>query len=370
MRVFNKRLVLFFSYGVSLESWKMSGIIGREIKYYNYLAQHFKKIYFITYGMKSELKFKDMLAENIEILPKCNYLPSSIYQFLIPLIYRAELVRSDVYKTNQMSASMPAILAKWIYKKRLVVRCGYEWLFFLVCRKIMPLKIILAYFFEKIVYLTADKIILTSFYDKQYIEQKFRVKTSKVEVIPNCIDTDLFKYQNVLKEENSIIFVGRLETEKNIANLLEALSGLNLKLRIFGEGSLESDLKEKAESLNLKVEFHGVVSNERLLKEMNKSELFILPSLYEGNPKVLLEAMACGLPCIGTDVKGIAEIIEHKRNGWLCECDGESIRTAILNIMKDKNFRREIGQNAAKTIIENFSLKTILKKEVKVYNML
>ncbi len=87
-------------------------------------------------------------------------------------------------------------------------------------------------------------------------------------------------------------------------------------------------------------------------------------------PKALLEAMACGLPCIGSNVEGIREIIKHKENGYLCETDAESIRQAILEVLEDGALRKNIGQNARRTIIDNFSLKKGLEKEVALYESL
>ncbi|GAF93140.1 unnamed protein product, partial [marine sediment metagenome] len=107
--------------------------------------------------------------------------------------------------------------------------------------------------------------------------------------------------------------------------------------------------------------------NQKLPEELNKSNLFILPSLYEGCPKVLLEAMSCGLPCIGTNVAGIKEIIKHKKNGYLCRTDATSIKKVILNVLNNKELKERLSKNARKTITEHFSLESILKEEVKIY---
>jgi len=200
--------------------------------------------------------------------------------------------------------------------------------------------------------------------------KNFKINPEKIEVIPNYIDTNLFKPLNLPKEKNSIIFVGRLEEQKNLFNLIEAIATLPVKLVIIGNGSLKEKLKNFAKEKNAEVEFKENVPNEKLPEELNKSEFFILPSFYEGCPKVLLEAMACGLPGIGTNVEGIKEIIQHKENGYLCKTDTESIRKAILEVLNDKNLQEKISQNARKTILERFSLEKILEKEIKLYQSL
>ena len=367
MELENRKLVLFFTCGISLDIWHKAGNLTREIKLYNILARHFEKIHFITYGKKEELKFKEKLAKNIEILPKKICLPSKIYQFFIPLIYRKELKEIDIYKTNQMGASVPAILSKWFYKKKLVVRCGYEWLEFLEKQKVSHWGKKAIYFIEKIAYKNADKIVLTSEKDKKFVLKKFKIYPPKIEIIPNYIAVNLFKPLNNSKEKNRIIFVGRLEEEKNLFNLIEGIANLPVKLVVIGSGPLREKLEKFSKEKNANVEFKRNIDNEKLPEELNKSGIFILTSFYEGCPKTLLEAMACGLPCIGANIEGIREIVNHKKNGYLCEKDVESIMKAILRVLEDKTLREKISKNARRTILENFSLDKILEKELKIY---
>jgi len=365
-----KKLALFFTLGISLEDWRDIGNLDREIKPYRKLADYFEKIFFFTYGGRNDLKFWELVPENIRIFPKKWNLSLLVYSIFLPIIYRKELEKVNFLKTNQMLGSWAAVLAKIIHKKRLIVRCGYEWLSFLENQKKPLWKKVVAKFIEKIAYKNADKIILTSEKDKRFVIKNFKIYPEKIEVIPNYIDTNLFKPLNLPKEKNSIIFVGRLEEQKNLFNLIEAIATLPVKLVIIGNGSLKEKLKNFAKEKNAEVEFKENVPNEKLPEELNKSEFFILPSFYEGCPKVLLEAMACGLPGIGTNVEGIKEIIQHKENGYLCKTDTESIRKAILEVLNDKNLQEKISQNARKTILERFSLEKILEKEIKLYQSL
>jgi len=363
-------LALLFTRGVSLKTWEKVGNLDREIKPYKELAKYFNEIYFFTYGGKEELKYQKLFSENIKIFPKKWTLLSTLYNLFLPFLYRNELKKVDILKTNQMLGSWAGVVAKWLYKKKLVVRCGYEWLNFLENQKKSLWKRVAVKFIEKIAYRNADKIILTSEKDKNFIVKRFKIKPEKITVIPNYIDTDLFKPLSIPKEKNSIIFVGRLEKEKNLFNLIEAITTLPINLVIIGNGSLKEKLKNFAKEKNAKVEFKENIPNEKLPEELNKSEIFILPSFYEGCPKALLEAMACGLLCIGTNVEGIKEIIQHKENGYLCEPDAKSIKKAILEVLNDKDLQEKISQNARKTILEKFSLEKILEKEIKIYQSL
>jgi len=340
------KLALFFTKGVSLGIWEKVGNLDREVKPYKKLLDYFDEIYFLTYDNRS------YLFEGIKVLPMS--------------VFRKELKNIDIFKTNQMDGSWKAVIAKKIFKKKLVVRQGYQRSIFAQKAKTKKWKQVVIQSLEKFAYTNADAIIVSSKADKKYVEEKYKINPKKVNYIPNYIDTDLFKPLNVEKE-NRICFVGRLEDQKNLFNLIEAVKGLDIKLTIFGTGSLKDKLT-LASSEN--IEFKENINNKDLPGEINKSRLFILPSLYEGCPKVLLEAMSCGVPVIGTNVYGIDEIIKHKENGYLCETSVESIRSAIMNILDDNDLQKRMGLNARRTILENFSLDKVLKKEKSIYETL
>jgi len=371
MKLKNKKLALFFTVGVSLKIWEKIGNLDREIKPYKELAKCFNEIYFFTYGGKGDLKYQAILPKNIKIFPNKWNFPSKIYSFLLPLFYRKELKKADVLKTNQMSGSWTALLTKFLFGKKLIVRCGYQWRWTLEKNKAKKWKILLVSLIERFIYKKADAIVVTSPRAKKDIEQHYRISSSKIYIIPNYIDTDLFKPKNVKKEKGRICFVGRLSSEKNLLNLLKSVNGLDVKLVIFGSGKLKKKLKDRAKDVKrAEIEFRGNIPNNFLPEELNKSELFILPSLYEGMPKALLEAMACGLPCIGANVEGIREVIKHEKNGYLCETNANSIKEAIKEVLNNKKLQEKIGKGARQTVVNDFSLEKILRKEIGVYESL
>ena len=113
-----------------------------------------------------------------------------------------------------------------------------------------------------------------------------------------------------------------------------------------------------------------ILPNDQIPVELNKSQIFIIPSIFEGNPKVLLEAMACGLAIIGTEVMGIKEIINHEENGYLCKTNSGSIRKAIIELIKNPKLVKKTGENARKYILKNCSLEKIIRKEIRIYKSL
>ena len=91
-----------------------------------------------------------------------------------------------------------------------------------------------------------------------------------------------------------IVYVGRLSKEKNLFNLLSALSTTGYQLDLYGDGELKDSLQSRAQKLGIDAQFKGVVSNSKLPLILNRYNYFILPSISEGMPKALIEAMACG----------------------------------------------------------------------------
>lgn len=363
----SKTLALFFSKGMSLKQWDDLGMLERELLLYKELSNYFCRIYFFTYGDHNEMQYQKYLPDNIRICPKTNKLPLKLYSILLPFFYVKEIRRSDILKTNQMSGAWAAVVAKWISGAKLVVRCGYEWLEVMERRKYSFWSLKLAAFLENLAYKSADMVVFSNEADKEFARKRFSLGADTLVIIPNFVNSELFKPSALAKEKGRIIFIGKLEDQKNVFQLIEAVSTLEARLIIIGNGSLRGALEKFAKDKNAPVEFWGNIPNSRLPEELNKSELFILPSLYEGHPKVLLEAMSCGLPCIGTNVKGINSVIRHKKDGYLCEIGVENIRVAIQEVLDDNQLMSCIGSNARETVLNSFGLQKIVQMELDIY---
>ena len=202
---------------------------------------------------------------------------------------------------------------------------------------------------ERRVFNQADRVEVTTEAMAATVQEQYGVAKDVIRVIPNYVETERFKPQShALGERFRIGFVGRLDTQKNVGELLRAVTGLDAELILVGDGPQRAALEATAAAGKISAKFLGRVDNAELPSLLNSWDLFILPSLYEGHPKSLLEAMACGLAVIGTNVPGIAEIIVDGENGLLCETDAESIRAAIQRAMSDERLRVQMGQQARK----------------------
>jgi glycosyltransferase involved in cell wall biosynthesis len=92
--------------------------------------------------------------------------------------------------------------------------------------------------------------------------------------------------------------------------------------------------------------------------------VFVLPSRFEGNPKALLEAMACGLPVIGTNVQGIRDIIRHQFNGILVDSGVESLAEAIEMLLTKPELAHKLGNQAARDIADRYTFDEIVRLEL------
>nr|WP_319374968.1 glycosyltransferase family 4 protein [uncultured Methanobacterium sp.] len=209
--------------------------------------------------------------------------------------------------------------------------------------------------------------------------------SEKIEVIPFGVDTDFFRPLDVYKDENifQILSVGYLIERKGFEYLIRAMPHVlteheNARLKIVGSGPLESKLKSLIYELDLgdQVEIVKNVSDEKLLMMYNSADLFVLPSIVdsqgntEGLGVVLLEAMACGVPVIGSDVGGISDIIENKENGLLVEekLIGNLSKSISLLII-DNELRNNLTINGQIMIKTKFSWKKISNQYVNVYQI-
>ncbi len=358
-----KIIAVFFTHGVSLELWEKRGMFSREVRFYEELAREVGEVWFFTYGEHDE-QYLNRLGPNIRLFPKRCKCPPSHYALMLPFVYRKQLKQADVIRIHQTAGAIPALLAHWLLHKPLIVRCGYQWSKFLERTGASKIKQWAVAVIEKIAYDTAAFVIITSQEDLEYVAQRYAIERSKLNLIPNWVDTDLFKPMSVEKQPRTICFVGRLEEQKNLHALVKAMRGVQANLVLYGEGSQRTQLEDAAHEYGVNVEFRGRIANEELPAALNACEIFVLPSFYEGNPKVLLEAMACGLPVIGTRVEGIQGVIRDGENGVLCGTDVPSIHAALARLLGEPSTRQRLGASARETILGNASLSQAIHLEV------
>ena len=166
-----------------------------------------------------------------------------------------------------------------------------------------------------------------------------------------------------LEKKNIIINVGRLVEQKNQIELIEIFSRCNYKnwvLKIYGNGHLKEEIKNKIKELNLQ---KHVLLNEfthNIDAEYSQAKIFALSSLYEGFPNALIEAMAHGLASISYDCHtGPRDIIEDNTNGFLVSLSNKTVFVEKLNSLMNDEHQRMFLSNEAKKVNEVYSLNKI-----------
>jgi glycosyltransferase involved in cell wall biosynthesis/peptidoglycan/xylan/chitin deacetylase (PgdA/CDA1 family) len=179
----------------------------------------------------------------------------------------------------------------------------------------------------------SDKVIAVSVALKDQMV-KIGVPSEKIVVIPNGVNADLFAPMDHVEcrrklgltlNKKIILFVGNLVKIKGVETLVTAFAGLRVNglLVLVGDGPLEGTLRAKVKAMGIEdsVIFAGRKPHDEIRYYMNACDVFCLPSVNEGCPNVLLEAVACGKYIVATRVGGIPEIIESDKIGIMVEPD-------------------------------------------------
>ena len=168
--------------------------------------------------------------------------------------------------------------------------------------------------------------------------------------------------------------VGRLHEQKGHIYLLQAAALIHqayprARFRIIGDGPLRESLEAQSRALGVDgiVEFLGARND--VPAQLRQFDLFILPSLWEGLPYVLLEAMAAGLPIVTTGVDGVKEMIADGREGIVVPSrNARALAAAVVDLMGNGARRANLGVNGARVVEERFSLDAMIDQTVNVYS--
>jgi len=362
------KLLLLMTPNMSLEKWHELGQLSRELNYYTALCRSSGlKLLIFSYGRDDEKYLKGHSGMEVLCIPgwisrKIPFrVQNLLYHVWALMFFREQFGRVVLSKTNQYSSSGFGLILKAIFGIPLVVRMGYYYSHFLGLGFVQRIK-------ERIAFRLCDLIIVTSNEASAFIKKNYGISHEKILSMYNAIDLELFKPSGRQKEYD-FIFIGRFEKQKNIGLLMQVLCGLNMKSLIIGKGSL-SHVVQEALSRTQSMEWKESVDNSELPFYYNKARCVILLSEYEGSPKVLLEAMACGTPGIGTSVPGTRECIDHGVNGILVGNREADIRRDILSWFSDLNQLETMGHKASGWVRHHCDMTKNINREIEFYGIL
>ena len=229
-------------------------------------------------------------------------------------------------------------------------------------------------------------VIAISQHVRQHLLYDFYLNEKYLRLIYNGTDLSRFPDEISLaeKKESRIAFgfdpdvptlgiVARLSSVKGHEFFFKALAGIrddyDFQVMVVGEGPEEESLFDLVKRLHLadKVRFLGMMENT--LPVLKAMDVFVLPSLQEGLSLSILEAQACGLPVVATNVGGISEIVENERTGILTQPrDDKALGKAIVRFLEDPESAENMGYAGKVLVDRQFSLEEMVKKVIGVYN--
>ncbi len=203
---------------------------------------------------------------------------------------------------------------------------------------------------------------------QELLINKYSIDPKKIAVITNAVDCNYFSSNGSKKAKDpTALFIGRYVVEKDPITLLEAFRLVTkeiptAKLILTANGELEADVKDYIKKLNIEgvTMLPGRPDNRDLLQA---AWVFVMSSIREGSPNVILEAMSMGLPVVGTAVGGIPELIANGENGLLtAPSDPQALAKAIITLFKDSDLRKSMGKKA-RSVVESCYAMTFMARK-------
>ncbi len=233
------------------------------------------------------------------------------------------------------------------------------------------------WFTEKFIYHTADILLTNSTRIQRRLCERYPGK--QIFSIPNLLEFPVEAWQDRCRGDSSdrlIVSVGRFASEKGHRYLLEALCLLERqeiawRCVFLGDGSLEAELRALAVQREISewVDFPGF--REDVFAVLLTADVFVLPSLHEGSPNALIEAMGLGMPCIASAVGGVVDLIEDGENGILVPpADPAALATALHRVLSARDLSVSLGRNARATVQREFDSAASMRTLESMYRRL
>jgi len=358
--------------GTSDDPIKSGGMEVYTEGFVRYLKREVERIIIVTRRFKNTPPYEK--SDNIEVYRvgwiKGPYMRNP--SFNLNAFFRALLLDFDIAISYGPVSSFFGWFLSIIRRKKLVaVPHGVAYLqpqYNRILKKVL-------FFFERIAYKNADAVVFLSEAEKEQFEKKIGVLPKRFEVIPTGVELPEVSDGCIIKvredfglgESVTLVAVGRLIGVKGIDVLIRALEGLEdeFKVLIVGDGPERKRLEDLAETCRVREKIIFTGWRDDIPAILAASDIFILPSYSEGLPIALLEAMAAGKACIVTDI-GLP--VENGKEALVVEAGnvGE-LRGAIEDLLKDKELRQRLGEEAKKKVINDFSWEKAIQNYLKLF---
>lgn len=366
-------LLFVMSFRSSLTKWRETGMLDREVALLNGFmdAGLYRTILIVSYDPADRDLLRAAQADGsirrgIDLLLPDRKPGSALSAFLYSLRshsrWRARLGTRPVIRSNQISGAWTAILAQWRSGAPFVLRCGYS-LSKRFALQGKPVRSRLALLVERIG-LWACEVCFVSSLDVRDHYARWK-HADAIVLTPTFVDTVVFRPARPLDFAAPVLFVGRLEPQKNVEALIAGCGEVGLALDIVGDGSLRTELEALAARLGVRARFLGTVPNTSLADLYRAHAVYALPSHHDPMPKTLIEAMASGLVCVSTPTKGGQELLVDGRSGYMARgFAARDVAEALRRAMGER--RMDVGDAAREHVVRNNSFESYLQREATI----
>jgi len=323
---------------------------------------------YFSYLPESLAEFTDdpALRERVRVLAPPGPMARGRRAVQIPFAHAAEMRRCAALRVFQITGVIPALIARRRFGIPYVTTYGF---WYGQLSQPGP-KRVLKGIVERLGLKHAAAVITTT----PDLAARASRLARRVELIPNGVDTTLFRPApgRPATGPTRILYVGRLSAEKNLAAVVTAAAVVGVAgsewpvtLTMVGSGPLRDDLEAQARRLGVALELPGVVDQRQLPDVYGAADIFVLASFTEGHPKVLLEAMACGVPCVASDCVGNRSLVTDGRTGLLFDPhDAKDLADRLGRLIKDPALGRRLADTARAEIVARYDLRALVEREI------
>jgi glycosyltransferase involved in cell wall biosynthesis len=309
----------------------------------------------------------DDFTRDREILARVSLVAGSgwhpwLYTFLMPLRHRRALAGCSVLRVFQITGAVPAIAARRRFGVPFVTTYGFWYAALARSRLTRVLRRAVA----SAALATAAAIIVTTPALEAYVRS--RRPRGAVHLIPNGVDTTRFRpVPRPPREGAEVLYVGRLSDEKNLGTILDAAASLDRGVRVtfLGDGPARGPLEARAGALGVTLRVRPFVPHAEVAAIMAGADVFVLASFSEGHPKVLLEAMASGVPCVASNCEGNRSLVEEGRTGLLFDPHRpDELAGQIRRVLAEARLAAALASTARSLIVDRYDLNALLDREI------
>lgn len=358
------RVGLLPALGGGIRALAQTGQQSRLIDgYFRPYARAFDGLDYFSYLPESLAEFTDdaALRERVRVHAPSGPVARGRRAVQIPFAHAAPMRRCAALRVFQITGVIPALIARRRFGIPYVTTYGF---WYAALSEPGP-KRVLKGLVERLGLKHAAAVIATT----PELAARAKRLAPRVELIPNGVDTSLFRPPDRMPANapKRILYVGRLSEEKNLRTIVTATSSLpDPAITVMvGSGHLQGKLEAQAKQAGVIVEFPGVVDQRKLPEVYWTADAFVLASFTEGHPKVLLEAMACGIPCVASDCAGNRSLVTDGRTGLLFDPhDAKALAHCLERVLHEPGLGPELARVARAEIVARYDLRALVDREI------